>query len=501
MKPHVIFLNPICVQRGATFLAEGPTYVGEVVRSTLETHGLGRCCFPVDRPFRRRSLTRLLGEIAVRLLRALRPGHLNIVAVTHWAASAPFARALLSAVRCQTEGHDPPVMIVGGGPFFVREQLVRQGRFFPDSIEAALREKVGQDAARIYDGIVCGGLGALLQLLEHARSGDLEIGHGRVVPRALPSGYYCLDGSDVSGAGRSPVTPLGAPPFYHVPRRSSFDAMVMFSNSCPNGCDYCATGERMRFTGAEVSQSVRGFRNRIVSRESEGAMRRMGHLRLLDPNPLGPCAREHTFDCLERIRSALGFAPRLHCFQDSHAFLEPDQVSADIEALNIKRLFVGREAVCEPGLGFMGRKHLGRARPAEAVAQEKAGLEAVVRQQQKARKSLRLLLSYILTPVETKESLIRTFRDMVSFRDLSGGTVRVGVQWALLWPSPGTRVIRDQTDLLSDNAYFVGAARDVWDADAVLQRYPRSATMELLASARDDLLSDPGSLLALAEAM
>jgi hypothetical protein len=373
-----------------------------------------------------------------------------------------------------------PVMIIGGGPFFAREQLWRNGSAYPDSIEAALSQTTPNGGLPTYDAVIFGGLSALLEILRAIEHDDITFHEDKLVPNAPPAGYYYRQGPRIKGSGRSKNAPIIKAPVAYVLRKASYDAAIMFSNNCPNACDYCSTGQSHRFSRHQVREAIKEFRESVERVSSPNYLRRMRYLRLLDPNPFADSSRQHTCDCLEEVYSELGFRPALHCFYDSHCFRDPGAVLADARELNLSRMAVGREAVCEPGLSFMGRKHLGKPRTLEALKEERAGLDEVIRRQKEDKKEFRLLLDYILTPADTRSSAQETLDDMQRFRDQSHGKVHVRTHWEPLWPNSGTAVMKRYVHLLSDDPYFASTNAEVWSMSDIERDYPLSVFREVL---------------------
>jgi hypothetical protein len=50
----------------------------------------------------------------------------------------------------------------------------------------------------------------------------------------------------------------------------------------------------------------------------------------------------------------------------------------------------------------------------------------------------------------------------------------VRVQWELLWPNPGTKVLELHRDLVSDEPFFATRATRIWRAEAIAERFPES---------------------------
>jgi hypothetical protein len=480
MEYNFVFLNPICIGRGTHYVVTGPTYVAEFLRNTLDANGIRNCQFAIDNTFSRKTLTRALGEMYLRVWRLIRPDRLNIVGVTNWATNSRLTRALMSALQLQSHEANIPLLVVGGGPFLAREQLWRNGTTFPDSVEASLANSGNGERLAPYDAVVYGGFQALIDLLQAVAEDAVQFTGTKVMPAVLPTGYYHRQDGRIEGSGCARNAAIAESPVYCALQLKKFDAMIMFSNNCANRCDYCSTGQKYRFSSYQIRQGIKSFRNRLAYKSPEKLVKRMRYLKLLDPNAFADFSRSHTYECLDVVRSELGFKPAIHCFYDSYYFRKPEKVLADIRELNLRRIAIGREAVCEEGLSFIGRRYLGKPRTCEMLQEERAGLVEVIRKQKEVRRKLDILLDYIISPADTWGSIEATFRDMKYFCDMSDKTVRVRVHWEPLWPNAGTIVMHKYTHLFSDDPYFAPTNMEVWNMSAIQREYPRSAFPQFL---------------------
>ena len=105
--------------------------------------------------------------------------------------------------------------------------------------------------------------------------------------------------------------------------------------------------------------------------------------------------------------------------------------------------------------------------------QEIEGMKKVFADLKKQGEEYIIKISYILTPVETEESLEETFRMMRSLQDLETNKLHIQVFWQLIIPYAGTQVMREHTDLVA-HPYFFGKDFEAWNKKAVLKRYPKS---------------------------
>ncbi len=467
MKLQVMFINPLIVVRDGRFLVDGPTYVGALARNTLQAQGI-ECDLPIRQPFDSRTAPEAFAEMMARVMRCCRPDCLNVIGVTNWASTALNAMILMHHVREQCEALGIPLLIIAGGPFFVRDPDARRGEGSRDSIEATLRWRRDDGAGCPYDGVVYGGLSALVELVRALQANGSEPRQYRI--ERLPTGYYVRDGNAIRGSGRSEVVELTRPPLIVTEKPHGIDVTAMFSTGCSNGCDYCRLGEKHRFTAPQIGEA---FRQLAAGTDIR---RRFAYLKLLDPNPFSGSNARHTAACLQEVRSVLGFAPLVHCYYDPRAFADPDRVLEETARYNIRRIFVGREAIGEPGLSFIGRRYRGRLRTEAMVEEEAVGLERFIRKWKQNDLPLRLTISYILSPVETVTSLHHLLSDMQRWLALSEGRVQTHVQWELLWPNPGTRVMERYRSLITDEVYFAMNASQTWKPEAIAESYPAAVS-------------------------
>ena len=413
--------------------------------------------------------------LTAAVVAALDPRRLNIVGFTNFTSRAVSLLHLGQRVKKHAADNGIELMIIGGGPHFAKETLQKNGEYFPDSVENALL-KTTEDGVPIYDGIVYGGFRAFIELIELARADQLQRRNGIYAPRGdPPRGYYYLDTSEFQVVGRGKAR---SPAMDHAPVASVLGItepgqptlVTMFSNSCGNGCDYCAFHNHYRYSSEQIRRGL----EQAMERYGAGRMERSTEIVVWDANPLSEKAREHTRVNLEMIRDRIDMRLPASMCCDSSEFRDPEVVLELIQQLDIDHLMVGRDAVCEPGLSFMGTRFLGKRKTVDQLHEEKRGMEAVIRRLGELDRKMILDLYYLITPADDASSLEQLFEDMAQFHALSGGRVQVNECWPLLFPSPGTRCINKYTDLVSECVYDTPSHSAAWDEQATLARFPRS---------------------------
>ncbi len=397
---------------------------------------------------------------------------LNVVGISSYTSSQDISVRVAAMLKKRAIQEGVPLMIIGGGPFFVREELRQGRRKFPDSIEASLGLMVNNELTEsVYDGIVYGGFQPFIDVMK----GQVRDGKNALVPEKLPKGYYYLDlkKADVVGEGKAEMPFMRVAPFLVRQYKSgSYSAHVMFSNNCSNGCDFCSTGSRFRFDKGQLERGI-DLTMRIRGKKTA---RKISHIRLLEPNPFSACNETRTREGMEIIYKQLGRKPSLDTYIDSALFVNPKRVLRLANEFDMCVMYTGRDAISEPGLSFIGTRANGRIKTQEMLDEEKIGMIDVINRLGRARRKTKIdfCISYIISPVETRESLCAMFDEAAAFKKMSNGQVNVDPSWRLLWPFPGTQVLRRNTRYLTPRHYFNKDVKEVWDWKKIKMDYPDS---------------------------
>jgi hypothetical protein len=183
---------------------------------------------------------------------------------------------------------------------------------------------------------------------------------------------------------------------------------------------------------------------------------------------------DRTLDVLAAVWSEIGRqVPPEMCLCGPHELLtRPAEIIRDLEELKPSKVTIGRDAIGEPGASFMGCRQDRRLKPPESLKDERAGLEHVIRRLDEMGRPVTVELSYIISPVETVESLNELFDEMHHLLGLSSDVLTVTADWSFLYPCSGTELLRARTDLVSDMVYDTLDHMGGWDAEALLSQFP-----------------------------
>ena len=210
------------------------------------------------------DLAQALRRLAASIAGRLEAGRLNIVGLSNYNGRSIVCLHLALLLRAAAHEQQVPLMLVGGGPHFARQLLERQGQPMLDSVEHALLQscEVGGQRVPLYDGVVCGGFQALVQLLHAVEADRLLLQHGFYRPLDdPPPGYFYLDRQqlEVVGQGRSRAPALDLAPLtlVQIPRRRGCSLVSFFSNRCGHGCGFCSLPRPFQFSTDQVLAGIR----------------------------------------------------------------------------------------------------------------------------------------------------------------------------------------------------------------------------------------------------
>lgn len=424
------------------------------------------------------SLGGAIEQAADRIARRFDPRKMNIVGLTNRIPRSFVCIQIARRLRAHAAQRGIPLMVIGGGPHFARESLQRNGEVIPDSVSNALMKSgsSGQQSPP-YDAVICGGFGAFIELVSAVESDQIAEHDGIQRPSGpLPRGYYYYDRStaQLMGQGRSSVPAMGVMPItlLEIPEKGGCSLVTIFSNACIHGCDFCSLPKYVHFTKDQVVAGIR----QTIERYGAERVRNAIHLTVWDPTPLSAKNRDRTYEYLSLVWREIGrpVPPEL-CLCGPHELLtNPAELLYHIEELRPVKVNIGRDAIGEPGASFMGCKQRGRLKPAGWLREEQAGLEEVIRCLKERKRRITVELSYIISPVETVESLNELFDEMERLCGLSDGNLAVTADWSFLYPCPGAALLREKVDLVSDLVYDTLDHLGAWDRELVLSRYPET---------------------------
>jgi len=444
-RPRVILVNA----RGARshiFIEAGPTQLGfDVIRQGLEGRGLGS-----PRLFPPKLLSAFPPRFwdAAEIVSWLRPlatadgaGCLFGLSTTtdDYAKFAGLCRLIAEAF--------PRALRVGGGPHFQREHLVAAGRPVLDPVEAALREGLVHAA-------VCGHGQPLVELAEQIDRGWAVLAEGKLKFEAEPPvGLYYLSEGEVCGQGRGAYPKLAEVP---LALESEGRASVLINDTCSNRCDFCSVlRDSPRLDPERAAASLA----RCLAEEE------LSHLNFVDSNPLEG-KKFGLYDVL--LRGLNG--PTKSLFIDPSLIMEyGDRLLEFMVRHRVSELFTGREVVAAEVAERAGVRYQGKVKDQRRLDAELEGLKRLVA----ALKGLpppteapwSVLVSYIVTPFETRESAEAVISEMASFEAASDERVEVIPQFSFLCPYPGTRLRERYIERIEEPGNYLNYScmTNVWD--------------------------------------
>jgi hypothetical protein len=348
----------------------------------------------------------------------------------------------------------PLALRVGGGPHFQREHLVgADGREVIDPVEAALREGLVHAA-------VCGHAAPLVELAGMLGQGKAALVHGGVRFEAdPPAGLYFLADGEVAGKGRGAYPELSEVP---LAVQEDGRANVLIDDTCSNRCDFCSV--------LRASPRIEaGLASATLARRA--AHEELTHLNFVDSNPL----EGKKFEKYEAILGGLpgrGQGLTKSLFIDPSLILEyGDRLLAFMADQRVTELFTGREVVAEDVAERAGVRFRGQLKRQARLDTERDGLDRLVKELKRlappADGPWSVLISYIVTPFETRETAEALVREMASFQAASNERVQVIAQFSFLCPYPGTKLRERQLAAIDEPGNYLNYScmTNVWSYD------------------------------------
>lgn len=426
-----------------------------------------------------RSFADAAQELATRIIDRLDARKMNIVGLSNWSMRSMLSHYLARILRCYTAQQGIPLILIGGGPHFAREAVFCRGEALPDPIDDALLRSAPEVGRPVYDGVVLGGMGAFVELVRSVANDRIAHRQDVHVPLDPLNGYFRWDREqmEVVGQGRScePLMNVAPIAVVDIPGQGGSALVAIFSNGCPHQCDYCAIPRCIHFT----EEQVLGGARRAVETYGIDRLRNSFRFTLWDPNPFAPANRARTMASLEAIWTEIGKRIPVELCCPSSQLEHPEELARDLEALQVVKLTIARDAIGEPGVSFMQPRNTGTVVSTAQLAREKDGLEELVRRLGSQNRRSILELSYIVSPIETPTSLLRMFDEMESLAALGGDSLQVDADWSFLFPFPGTALRSRHAALISDKVYDALGGADAWDANALRENYPEASLQAL----------------------
>ena len=336
----------------------------------------------------------------------------------------------------------PGATIISGGPHFKREELFVNGKKIHDPIEIALGNNLS-------DGIVVGGCSPFVSYLG-----------GRSFPDVRDPGIFWLENGKVAGHGWGQFPRLDKVPY----SRTDSGLSILFRNACQNRCNFCSiVWSKTNYSEMAIQRTI----DELASAPEQ-------YIHIDDPNVFEPSQ----FDFYQRTLRAINI-PRKGISLDpsllvvDHPFYRGISNGNLAKEFGVYSYFFGRDSVTAEDAGGIGSKLRGKVKTRAQLDREGEALqkfiEAGIRNQWVGPGSQKLpfwvRVSYILSPFDTMESIIKKTGEMDRFTwGREGGHIDVQPQYQLLVPFPGTRVRRENIQHIKEPENFAGHMlnRNVW---------------------------------------
>ncbi len=338
----------------------------------------------------------------------------------------------------------PGLTIVLGGKHFQREKVAdSQGKKIYDPVEIALalKENGGLGA----DAVVDGHMGPFL---------DFATNHYGAITDFDAPGFFHEEsiGREVSRHDRGYYPELSSVPYVvsHTVERNGKQLIDFATDeTCPNNCGYCCTNKgKLGFSDQVVDAFFRDIHSggRIVYAVGANPNAFQGKnsqmLRVMDKIGIGN---------LMRLPKSISLDPSIVSTPDGMSLFYK------ILGLGFISFFFGMERVDAPIANRLGVRLNGRNKSQAQLDAESASLKRVITEILPSYKHkvlvptfgdnakhlrLTVMMSYILTPFETRETALSNAEEINKFKRLSNDDVVVDVRVSALAPYPGTAIRR-----------------------------------------------------------
>lgn len=344
----------------------------------------------------------------------------------------------------------PTSKIVGGGPHFVREEIITSnGKKVRDPVQIALEDKS-------VDAVVVGDAQPFIDLVIQNK-GDITATHSH--------GFYRLgDTGNVLGGGRGkyPILELIPYAFERVPHApgnyyytDKYDKLpktideitIMLNILCKNGCDFCSIRNTAPLLNPD--KAIKTLET-ILTRD------RITSLHISDNSPLTP-------ETLDGYRRIFEYTDNKNSSVLKSMYLDPstlidgahfDKVMKVIANHHIFGFLLGRDCLTEENASIIGTKYKGKIRTQERLDNEQKaiinfidfiqGVDTISRY--KTIQSVKIF--YIFNPFQTEQSILDTIDEMEYFTNLSQKGTEVRTMITVLTPYPGTHVRKKYIDFI-----------------------------------------------------
>jgi hypothetical protein len=322
----------------------------------------------------------------------------------------------------------PGALIVAGGVHFVREEI--EG--YRDSVELAL-------AQGLADAVQVGHTQAFIDFITRYK-GDLESADGPGFYRVEPSSKRIIGG----GEGKFPK--LSRLPYYFS--KNGQRVSLILRDACRNGCDFCTAyvNRGALYSWRTVRKNLERIFGKIHPRWTS----------LRDSNPMEP----QNFGYYRRVFETMdGVSPSLKSIYLNPALLVDNDYRSQLvrffEKHHVYSFFMGRDAVTGEVAQIIGSRKGGSTKDQFQLDRERDALAAFIKEMKSVRLSRPpyLVLSYIITPFETKETLRALMDELMLFESMVGPNFIISVGLFPLMPYPGTRLRRRIASLIDPEEF------------------------------------------------
>lgn len=212
MKPNLILVTELPQLEVEANNVASDNYLRALIDVSLSTNGIDDVIFAPEQPIEAPNGKTALASLVRRVCGQLEDNKLNVIGISTYSSTARYGLELAERVKKFSAPRGIDVMVIGGGSLFYRQSLQRKGKPINDSIDFALSQKA-QDGTPHFDGVVFGGLQALIDIYRKIESGAISK-NGVFFPTESPSGYYYKQGDGpVSGTGISALARMDYTPF------------------------------------------------------------------------------------------------------------------------------------------------------------------------------------------------------------------------------------------------------------------------------------------------
>jgi len=216
------------------------------------------------------------------------------------------------------------------------------------------------------------------------------------------------------------------------------DVELLLTNLCPQSCGYCNTPK------TQIPIKVDDYLEKIYSKK------KIRRITLYDNNPLHKLNFDRTKEFFTKLKQKIRYTPDTVLYCDPALLVDDlDRVYNFLKVFKSRNnnLFFGREHCDEFITNKIMRRTNGELRNQEFLDKEKKAILKLANKLNNTFDTTKglnftLVLNYILTPFETKESINKLLDEVNEFMNFK----RVIIKSNLLWPFPMTELSEKYND-------------------------------------------------------